>query len=454
MIQTSMDHMLSAAQDYGNQNFGEGFNAQEFGHLDIPAVMTIGSSYGVPMNSVPMDSVQNNNLHGFLPGTNYHSLPPSTMSAAPSTMSVAPSTMSMAYTSPSLVTSSPQDFSMSAPMTTGYYGQSTTLVSSAPFMNPITPTFAPPNGMLHDHRPSPPMQQHSPDVLEAATVLQGGSHHRSHSIHNIPQHRSNNQGMGPPVGHLRHQDMNDFRQERRRMSESIECSQDDPNMFKKWAFEGNSFAERPRQPRGSAPINLQYGSDLQFNGNQPYLPQSEKESFEGLSQQQSLYMKAVKLADSADSTRVPSPELGAGRGLALRTAGRKNSLTIDTNANGRAKRVSLDNEPSVGRKRKANMRESTDSPSADGGDGRKKRRKSAGGPKKQNLTETQKRENHIKSERKRREVIDVGFKNLNKMVPALAGQSPSKANTLSSAHDFFVEITVGNAELRNMLGQV
>ncbi|KAJ4414099.1 hypothetical protein N0V82_008130 [Gnomoniopsis sp. IMI 355080] len=459
MIQSSMDHVFSASHDYGDQNFGEGFNAQEFGQLDIPAVMTIGSSYGVPM-----DSVQHNSLNGFLTGTNYHSLsnvPPSTLSAAPPSMSAAPSTMSsMAYTSPSLVTSSPQDFAMSAPMTTGYYGQSTTLVSSEPFMNPITPTFAPPNGMLPDHRPSPPMQQHSPDVLEAATVLQGGSHHRSHSIHNIPQHRSHNQSMGPPVGHLRHQDMNDFRQERRRMSESIESSQDDPNMFKKWAFEGNSFSERSRQPRGSAPINLQYGSDLQFNGSQPYLPQSEKESFEGLSQQQSLYMNAVKLADSAESTRAPSPELGPGRGLALRTAGRQNSPRTDTNANGRAKRASLDNEPSLGRKRKVNRRQSTVSLSGDGSNGKKKRRKSAAGPKKKNLTDEQKRENHIASERKRREVIDVGFKNLLVMVPGLPPpkpatnhNGPAKAGVLVATHDFWVELTAGNAELRRMLGQ-
>lgn len=265
--------------------------------------------------------------------------------------------------------------------------------------------------------------------------------------------------MGPPVGHLRHQDMNDFRQERRRMSESIEVSHED--IFKKWAFEGNTFPNTPRQPRASAPVNLQYGSDLRFAGNQPFLPQSEKESYEGLSQQQDRYMKAVTLSDSVDSTRLPSPELGQSRGLSLRTTSRPDSLSIDTNSHRRAKRPSVDNEEpqsatsrAMGRKRKSNNRDATDSPGADGADGKKKRRKSAGTAKKENLTEKQKRENHIKSERKRRGVIDVGFKNLNKMVPSLVGQNPSKAATLTSAHEFFVEMTVGNAELRNMLAQM
>lgn len=446
-IQHSMDHMTSVAPAYGNQNYGEGFNTQEF---DLPTFLGVASSFGVPMQQ----NMSTHSVHGSYSGaargmdfSSFSSMPASSMSMPPSSMS-----MSVPQTAPGLVTSGPQDFTIAMPVTTDFFVPSAALVSTAPLMNPTTPTYAPPNGMVHDPRPSPTMLQHSPDVLEAATALQSGSHHRSHSIHNIPQHRPSNQGMGPPVGHLRHQDMNDFHQERRRMSESIEVSHED--IFKKWAFEGNTFPNTPRQPRASAPVNLQYGSDMRFNGNQPFLPQSEKESFEGMSQQQDLYMRAVKLADSADSTRVPSPELDPVGGLSLRTMGRQHSLSIDTNVNGRAKRVSLDIDRSAGRKRKPINRDSTDSPGADGIDGKKKRRKSAGGVKKENLTEKQKRENHIKSERKRRGVIDVGFKNLNKMVPSLAGQNPSKAATLTSAHEFFVEMTVGNAELRNMLGQV
>ncbi|KAF1826257.1 uncharacterized protein K489DRAFT_303288, partial [Dissoconium aciculare CBS 342.82] len=39
----------------------------------------------------------------------------------------------------------------------------------------------------------------------------------------------------------------------------------------------------------------------------------------------------------------------------------------------------------------------------------------------QNLSDKQKRENHIMSEKKRRQLIKTGYADLNKLVPALAG---------------------------------
>lgn len=442
MLHSSMAHMTSASNEYGEHNFGEGFNANEW--ADIPNLMGIASSFGVPMQSIPT-----NQFNGIFQGAASSMDFPSMSEMPPSSMSIAPAASSG-------LTTSPQDFTI--PLTSAFFSPSTPIVSTAGPLNPTTPTFAHPNGMHHEPRASPPMQQHSPDVLEAATVLQGGSHQRSHSMHSISQPRPTNQGMGPPVGHLRHQEMSDFRQERRRMSESIEPSQGD--IFVKWAFEGDSFPNAPRHSRASAPVNLQYGSDMRFNGNQPFLPQSEKESFEGLAQEQDRYMKAVKLSTSVDSTRHPSPDFAATAGLSLRTREPPVSLSIDTN-HSRAKRPSVDDNEAQSatsrakaRKRKSNNRASTDSPGADGNDGKKKRRKSAGAAKRENLSDKQKRENHIKSERKRRGVIDVGFKNLNKMVPALVGQNPSKASTLTSAHEFFMELTVGNAELHALLRQI
>ncbi|CAN8104335.1 unnamed protein product [Discula destructiva] len=342
--------------------------------------------------------------------------------------------------------------------------------ASMSMMNPTDPVFAHPNGMPHDPRQSPPMQQHPPDVIQAAQALQGGHyHHRAQSMHNIPiQHRQNNQGRGPPVGHLRYQDLNDFHQEHRRIIEALEA----PNteMFVPW-FDPPKDS-RPQRALAPTTTYLDYGSDSRFNGNHPYKPQNDKESFEGLTQEQDRYLSAVKLSESAGPTRQPSPDFV---GLQLRTKGPSDSLSIRRRSlvatDMGARKLSLDEvEPQSatttkstgGRKRKTtinNLRASTGSPSADGidnDDGRKKRRKSAaagGATKKANLTEDQKRENHIKSERKRRGVIDVGFKNLNKMVPVLRDQSPSKATTLTSAHDFYVETMIGNQELKDMLGE-
>lgn len=476
MLGTSMDHITSGPNEYGEHNFGEGFNTSDWS--EIPNLMGIASSFGVPMQSLHANNPSSvfQDASSSMDFSSMSDMPPSTMSMAMSmapspmamAMSMPPSSMSMSvpHSAPGLATTSPQDFGN--PMTSAFFMPTTPLVSTAPIVSPSTPTFAPLNGMRRDSRTTPPMHQHSPDVLEAATVLQGGSHNRSHSIHNIPQQRPTNQGMGPPVGHLRHQDMSDFRQERRRMSESLGPHVVDT--FVKWAFPNRSLANSPRQPRVSAPVNLQYGSDVRFNGNQPFLPESEKESFEGLALEQNRYLKAVRLSNSPDSTQHTSPEPDATRGPFLRTTGRPNSLSIntrinslsvETGMNGRAKRPSIDDDEAqsalvrnMARKRKSAQRASTESPREEGNEGKKKRRKSAGAAKKENLTEKQKRENHIKSERKRRGVIDVGFKNLNRMVPALVGQNPSKAATLTSAHEFFIEITVGNVELANLLRQM
>ena len=68
------------------------------------------------------------------------------------------------------------------------------------------------------------------------------------------------------------------------------------------------------------------------------------------------------------------------------------------------------------------------------------------------LSDSQKRANHIQSEQKRRDVIKQGFLDLERLVPALHGQTESKSVTLQLAADFIEQMVEKNRQLRLKLG--
>jgi hypothetical protein len=69
----------------------------------------------------------------------------------------------------------------------------------------------------------------------------------------------------------------------------------------------------------------------------------------------------------------------------------------------------------------------------------------------ENLTEEQKRENHIKSEQKRRTLIREGFEDLNHLVPGLRGGGFSKSAVLIMSADWLESLLQGNEVLRQRL---
>lgn len=69
----------------------------------------------------------------------------------------------------------------------------------------------------------------------------------------------------------------------------------------------------------------------------------------------------------------------------------------------------------------------------------------------ENLTEDQKRENHIKSEQKRRTLIKEGFEDLGELVPELAGGGFSKSAVLLMAGEWLEDLVKGNEHLRRQL---
>lgn len=72
----------------------------------------------------------------------------------------------------------------------------------------------------------------------------------------------------------------------------------------------------------------------------------------------------------------------------------------------------------------------------------------------ENLTEEQKRTNHILSEQKRRNLIKQGFDELCSIVPELRGGGFSKSAMLLQAADWLEETLKGNEELRHQLSQL
>lgn len=75
-------------------------------------------------------------------------------------------------------------------------------------------------------------------------------------------------------------------------------------------------------------------------------------------------------------------------------------------------------------------------------------KKKVGGQKRDNLTEAQKRENHIHSEQKRRNLIRQGFEDLCSLVPELSSGGYSKSAVLVHAANYLDDLKKGNDRLR------
>ena len=75
-------------------------------------------------------------------------------------------------------------------------------------------------------------------------------------------------------------------------------------------------------------------------------------------------------------------------------------------------------------------------------------------PTRENLSEEQKRNNHIMSEQKRRNLIKTGFDDITRMVPELRSGSLSKSNMLIEAGRFLKKMKQENRELEDLVGPI
>ncbi|KAI1139676.1 hypothetical protein F5Y05DRAFT_411862 [Hypoxylon sp. FL0543] len=218
---------------------------------------------------------------------------------------------------------------------------------------------------------------------------------------------------------------------------------------------------------------LQWGSDSSFARAQGYVP-PEHESSELLEQKRLGVLKVLSISESAATTRPPSPVTNRESSYIPRLGNNTNGHVkeeCDPDAPPAKRRKSkskakseIDEEvedltsilpKAVARKRKSkpDLQITTDASSSATQDGSGKRRKStinSGKTPRENLTDAQKRENHIKSEQKRRGAIKEGFDDLGEIVPNLKGGGYSKSTMLSIAGEWLEALLKGNEELERL----
>ncbi|KAJ5780160.1 hypothetical protein N7457_005320 [Penicillium paradoxum] len=201
--------------------------------------------------------------------------------------------------------------------------------------------------------------------------------------------------------------------------------------------------------------SLRWGSDASFM-DQGYLRPPDQPDEEQRTNDLLDHLHCFEPQSSAANTRAPSPEhmIGAPPQRPLFRGG------------------AVPDEASQSRKRQRALKEEGDQYSDDD-DARPQSRKSRGsivkgrrvstdisrkprlhpGSKaaRENLTEEQKRTNHILSEQKRRNLIRQGFEDLCTLVPALRGGGFSKSAMLTGAADWLEDLLQGNDILQNQL---
>lgn len=305
-------------------------------------------------------------------------------------------------------------------------------------------------------------QEYSADVLAAATTLSqnGTLSHLSNGSH-VAYFEPGN--MANPIPSLPHRPLNGLHNNDRRIS-SPQLT-DDHSLFVNILH-----GQASRQPATATKRaeDVKWGSDVSFGSNN-FTPRSEKETSQALEQERLTYMGCLEVNKSAANTRPSSPVQSTLRSpLKLKT---REPLSIavkeDPDAPARKRRKSKANNdyPSddsashkagSGIRRKRNPSETMDSPSPPGGQTNGKRRKSSGKgasskSARENLSEEQKRENHIKSEQKRRTLIKQGFIDMEALVPGMKGGGFSKATMLTMATEWLETMMRGNEQLKEQL---
>ncbi|KAI0850161.1 hypothetical protein F5Y00DRAFT_260893 [Daldinia vernicosa] len=341
---------------------------------------------------------------------------------------------------------------------------------------PIPPPPQPPLQLQHQHHSTPaphtPIEQNTHvDVAAVLTSLhhghQNGYPSGANGINRIPIVPSQH---GTAVDQVRQSLRTHVGPERNSSIRSRHAPSGEADLLFTDMMFGTSQGLPSQRPM--EPPELQWGSDSSFARAQGYIP-PEHESSELLEQKRMGVLKILSISESAATTRPPTP-VGNGESSS-------NPLR-DGNTNGHVKEE-LDREgpPAKRRKSKSKAKEETEEEAEDlssipprsvarkrkskadlrgtpdasltGQETPGKRRKStisAGKAARENLTDAQKRENHIKSEQKRRGAIKEGFDDLSEIVPNLRGGGYSKSTMLSIAGEWLEALLKGNEELERL----
>ncbi|KAJ3561956.1 hypothetical protein NPX13_g8745 [Xylaria arbuscula] len=239
-------------------------------------------------------------------------------------------------------------------------------------------------------------------------------------------------------------------------------------MFGSQGSTSQRTAERPE---------LQWGSDTLFARDQGFVP-PQHESSEALEKKRLAAMSgALCRASSNPNTRASSPHMRDEVAISAVSGSTNGNTKVQihpaTSHKKRKSKPKLEEEEeeeddgddeedkvphplkSITKKRKSGV-ELNDLPGSSSStqEAAGKRRKSGlsqSKPPRENLTEAQKRENHIKSEQKRRLAIKEGFEDLAFIIPSLKNGGYSKSSTLNIAGEWIESLVGGNGTMEEML---
>jgi hypothetical protein len=206
--------------------------------------------------------------------------------------------------------------------------------------------------------------------------------------------------------------------------------------------------EQSQPMMGNKKVEIKWGTDSGFTGEKFIAPPNTIPDNE-IHEQFESYLVCLGTPETSQSTRSSTPVASALN--RRRTDDGEDAKARKRRKNGIKEELDEDTASSAGKMSRKRR------PKSLGGDGTPahKRRKSVGSaqPKtaRENLTEDQKRENHIKSEQKRRTLIKEGFDDLNELVPDLRGGGFSKSAILIMAADWLEDLLNGNKQLRHQL---
>lgn len=371
-------------------------------------------------------------------------------------------------------------FGWSADLPPAFLGTATSFGLEPPQnMNQIdAPNMGYDGGSSQMHMPSsaPPVTT-SPDVLAAASLLQNGHLDRSHS-------HSNN-GLFAPMDLSLPLSSHQHIQQRPPSIPNYQTAQprapalkEEQDEYGRQAFYTNMvFSHDAHAPIKEMPQKndlVRWGSDSGFRSGQNFVAPPNQETVEDVERKLTQRLSFAQPLRSASTTGPPSPvatrnveppqhelvgtlelendedeaiepELRPKKKTRMKKEGVQDVEPATTKKTPRKrKQKSVPMEPNPEQSpQQASPRPST------------KRRKSsvavASKLPRENLTEDQKRENHIRSEQKRRTLIKEGFDDLNELVPDLKGGGFSKSAVLVMTADWLEDLIKGNAELKERL---
>lgn len=341
---------------------------------------------------------------------------------------------------------------------------------------------------MHQSHPQPQvtLQDHSAqqDIAAVLTAMGNGNQNgHSQGGHSIAQHHNGRPTpFRSPTEPTRPTNQQHFGLQRQSSHPGLQIEEETDVLFTNMVF-GNRIVRQSRHPEERT--ELLWGSDANFNKNQAYIPSSHNETAEALEKERLQYIKCFSLNKSAANTQPSSPNptvgessfalnghLGTvpetieGDGPMPSTKRRKSKAKVDISG-------AISNEPATfvakplppppppkKRKPKADANGTTFSPlasisisaaaaapAAPSETPKRKRPSASAKPTRENLTDTQKRENHIKSEQRRRGAIKEGFDGLTEIIPNLKAGGYSKSMMLGMAGDWLQKLLDGNRAL-------